>query len=112
MMDERPISIWLLGQAKRELPLWLHDRRNPVSVLEKRERSLAEAVASLVEEIHQELPAVSTRPIPPYEDEDFTLEVQIPEDMDRDEAMNVCIHHGSSIEDAFGFSILTRVKKP
>jgi hypothetical protein len=35
----------------------------------------------LVEEIHKLLPAVSTCPIPPYEGEDFTLEVKIPAGM-------------------------------
>lgn len=82
-----------------------------MSVVEKQERSLAEAVAILVEAIHQSFPMVTTRPLPPYEDEDFALEVRIPADMDRDEVMNVCIQHAFSIEDAFGFAILTRVKK-
>lgn len=81
-----------------------------MSVLEKRERSLAEAVAILVEEIHKSFPTVSTRPISPYEDEDFTLEVRIPSGMDREEVMNECIRHVLKIEDQFGFTILTRVK--
>ena len=46
-----------------------------MSVVEKQERSLAEAVAVLVEAIHQSFPIVTTRPLPPYEDEDFALEV-------------------------------------
>jgi hypothetical protein len=82
-----------------------------MSVVEKQERSLAEAVAVLVEAIHQSFPMVTTRPLPPYEDEDFALEVGIPVDMDRNEVMNVCIQHAFSIEDAYGFAILTRVKK-
>ena len=49
-----------------------------MSVVVIQERSLAEAVAILVEAIHQAFPAVSTRPLPPYEDEDFALEVSIP----------------------------------
>lgn len=81
-----------------------------MSVLEKREKSLAEAVAILIEEIHQSFPAVSTRPIPSYEDEDFTLEVRIPLGMGRDEVMDVCIHHALKIEDRLGFTILIRVK--
>lgn len=79
--------------------------------MEKRERSLAEAVAILIEKIHQAFPAVATRPLPPYEDEDFTLEVKIPTDIDRDEALNTCIRHALAIEDTFGFAILTRVKQ-
>ncbi len=81
-----------------------------MSVVEKHERSLAEAVAILIEEIHQSFPAVSTCPLRPYEDEDFALEVTISSDMDRDKVMNTCIQHALSIENAFGFAILTRVK--
>ena len=82
-----------------------------MSVVEKRERRLAEAVATLVEKIHQSFPGVSTRPIPPYEDEDFTLEVRIPVGMDREVVMNTCILHTLTIEDTLGFEILTRVKR-
>jgi hypothetical protein len=82
-----------------------------MSVLDKRERGLAEAVAILVEEIHKSFPAVSTRPLPPYEDEDFTLEVRISSGMDREEVMDACIRHALRIEDEFGFAILTRVKQ-
>jgi hypothetical protein len=76
----------------------------------QQDRSLAEAVATLVGAIHRSVPAVSTQPIPPYEDEDFALEVKIPTDMDRDQVMNVCLQHAMHIEDVFGFSILIRVK--
>ena len=78
---------------------------------EQRERSLAEAVAILVGEIHKAFPVVATRPLPPYEDEDFTLEVKIPAGMNREEVMNECIRHALRIEDEFGFMILTRVKE-
>ncbi len=82
-----------------------------MSVVEQREKSLAEAVAILVEEIHRSFPTVSTRPIPPYEDEDFTLEVRIPVGMDREAVMDECIRHALQVEDQFGFTILTRVKE-
>jgi hypothetical protein len=82
-----------------------------MNVIEQKEKSLAEAVAILVEEIHRSFPNVSTRPIPSYEDEDFTLEVKIPEDVDRETVMDECIRHALRIEDQFGFSILTRVKQ-
>ena len=82
-----------------------------MSIVEQREKSLAEAVAILVEEIHRSFPTVSTRPIPPYEDEDFTLEVKIPAGVDREEVMSACIRHALQIEDQFGFAILTRVKE-
>jgi len=82
-----------------------------MSIVEQREKSLAEAVAILIEEIHKSFPIASTRPVPPYEDEDFTLEVKIPPGMDREEVMNACIRHALQIEDQFGFAILTRVKE-
>jgi hypothetical protein len=81
-----------------------------MSVVEPWEKRLAEAVAVLVEAIHHDVPAVSTRPLAPYDDEDFTLEVRIPTGMDRDVVMDICIRHALAIEDRFGFLILTRVK--
>jgi len=81
-----------------------------MSAVEPREKRLAEAVAVLVEAIHHDIPTVSTRPLGPYDDEDFTLEVRIPAGMDRDAVMDICIHHALAIEDQFGFLILTRVK--
>jgi hypothetical protein len=82
-----------------------------MSMVEKREKSLAEAVAILLEKIHRSFPPVSTRPISPYEDEDFTLEIKILADMDRDQVMDVCLQHAMDVEDAYGFTILTRVIK-
>jgi hypothetical protein len=79
--------------------------------VEKRERSLAEAVAVLIEKIHQSFPAVATRHLLPYEDVAFTLEVKLPAKVDRDEAIHTCIRHALAIEDTFGFAILTRVKQ-
>ena len=43
----------------------------------QREQNLAAAVATLVDALHTVFPGVVTRPIPPYEDEDFTLEVRL-----------------------------------
>jgi hypothetical protein len=74
-------------------------------------RSLAEAVALLVEAIHQSFPTVATRSLPPYEDENFALEVRIPKDLDRNAVMDTCIRHALGIEDRFGYAILTRVKR-
>jgi len=81
-----------------------------MSAVEPQEKRLAEAVAILVDAIHHDVPAASTRPLPPYDDEDFTLEVRIPAGMDRDAVMDLCIRHALAIEDRFGFVILTRVK--
>jgi hypothetical protein len=81
-----------------------------MSVVDPQEKRLAEAVAILVEAVHHDVPAASTRPLPPYDDEDFTLEVRVPAGMDRDTVMDLCIRHALAIEDRFGFVILTRVK--
>ena len=81
-----------------------------MSAVEPREKRLAEAVAVLVEAIHHDVPTASTRPLAPYDDEDFTLEVRIPAGMDRDTVMDICIRHALAIEDQFGFLSLTRVK--
>ncbi len=81
-----------------------------MSVVEPREKRLAEAVAVLVDAIHHDVPMALTRPLPPYDDEDFTLEIRIPAGMERDTAMDICIRHALAIEDQFGFLILTRVK--
>ena len=81
-----------------------------MSAVDPREKRLAEAVAVLVEAIHHDVPMASTRPLLPYDDEDFTLEVRIPAGMDRDTVMDICIRHALAIEDRFGFLILTRVK--
>jgi hypothetical protein len=74
------------------------------------EKRLAEAVVVLVEAIHHEVPTASMRPLPPYDDEDFTLEVRIPAEMDRDTVMGLCIRHALAIEEQCGLLILTRVK--
>lgn len=74
------------------------------------EKRLAEAVALLVEAIHHAFPAVVTRPIPPYDDEDFTLEVRIPAGMDRDTVLNACLQQALELEQQFGVIILPRVK--
>jgi hypothetical protein len=81
-----------------------------MSAVEPREKRLAEAVAILVDAIHHEVPAAALRPLPPYDDEDFTLEVRIPAGMDRDTVLDRCIRQALAIEAQFGFVILTRVR--
>jgi len=81
-----------------------------MSVIAQPDKRLAEAVAVLVEAIHHDFPMVSTRPLAPYADEAFTLEVRIPAGMDRDTVRDACLRHALAIEDQFGFFILTRVK--
>ena len=82
-----------------------------MSIVSTQDKRLAEAVALFVEAIHQAFPAVVTRPIPPYDDEDFTLEVRIPAGMDRDVVLNACLQQALELEQRFGFVILPRVKE-
>ena len=82
-----------------------------MSVVNASDKRLAEAVALFVEAIHQAFPAVVTRPIPPYDDEDFTLEVRIPAEMDRDVVLNACLQQALELEQRCGFVILPRVKE-
>ena len=81
-----------------------------MSAVNASDKRLAEAVAIFVEAIHQAFPAVVTRPILPYNDEDFTLEVRIPTEMDRDVVLNACLQQALELEQRFGFVILPRVK--
>lgn len=81
-----------------------------MSAVEPQDKRLAEAVAVLMAAIHQEVPTAVMRPIAPYDDEDFTLEVQIPAAMDWETVMDVCLRQALAVEDQFGFLILTRVK--
>ena len=82
-----------------------------MSVLEQKEKNLVEGGALLIAEIHKSFPAASTGPIAPYKDEDFTLAVEIPSGLNREQVMDECIRYALRIEDQFGFSILTRVRE-
>lgn len=81
-----------------------------MSAVQPQDKRLAEAVAVLIEAIHREVPAAAMRPLAPYDDEDFTLEVQIPAEMDWESVLDLCLHQALAVEDQFGFLILTRVK--
>ena len=81
-----------------------------MSMVNASDKRLAEAVALFVEAIHQAFSAVVTRPISPYDDEDFTLEARIPAEMDRDVVLNACLQQALELEQRFGLVILPRVK--
>ena len=82
-----------------------------MSVLEHKEKNLAEVVALLIAEIYKSFPAAATHPVAPYEDEDFTLAVEIPAGLNREQVMDECIRYALRIVDQFGFSILTQVRE-
>ena len=81
-----------------------------MSVVQPQDKRLAEAVAVFIAALHQEVPAAVMRPLAPYDDEDFTLEVQIPAEMDWEAVLDVCLRQALAVEDQFGFLIVTRVK--
>jgi len=81
-----------------------------MSGVQPQDKRLAEAVAVFIEAIHREVPTATLRPLTPYDDEDFTLEVQIPAELDWEAVLDVCLRHALAVEDQFGFLIVTRVK--
>ena len=81
-----------------------------MSAVQPQDKRLAEAVAVLMEAIHHAVPRAAIRPLAPYDDEDFTLDVRIPADLDRETVMDLCLRQALAVEDQFGFLILTRVK--
>ena len=82
-----------------------------MSVLELKEKNLAEAVALLIAENHKSFSAGAIHLVAPYGDEDFTLAVEIPEGLNREQVMDERIRYALRIEDQFGFSILTQVRE-
>jgi hypothetical protein len=80
-----------------------------MSAVQPQDKRLAEAVAVFIAAIHQEVPAAVMRPLAPYDDEDFTLEVQIPAEMEWESVLDVCLRQALAVEDQFGFVILPRV---
>ena len=56
---------------------------------------LADAVAELIEYLHIKYPGIRTKPIPPIEDEDFALEVEVPASLSAEEVETQC--HGECI---------------
>ncbi len=76
----------------------------------ERERALATATAELIQEVHRLFPEAVTRPMTPYEDEDFTLEVTVPTRYSRDAVEEACLKVCLQIEDQYGFYILPRIR--
>jgi hypothetical protein len=76
----------------------------------ERERALAAATADLIQEVHRLFPGVITRPMTPYEDEDFTLEITLPAHYGKEEAEEACLKVCIELEDRYGFYILPRIR--
>ena len=52
--------------------------------------SLADAVAELIENLHQKYPGIKTKTVQPIEDEDFAIEVIAPLSFSLEEVETVC----------------------
>ncbi len=52
------------------------------------EKSLTRAVTKIVDSLHHIYNGIQIKPIPPYEDEDFAIEVRIPGAISKDEVLD------------------------
>ncbi len=73
------------------------------------DKNLAEAIAKIVDALHHCYRDIKIKSIPSYEDEDFTLEVRIPENLSEDEVLNRCHMECIRAEDEFDVFILPKV---
>lgn len=72
---------------------------------------LADAVAELIETLHQKYPGIKTKPIPPVEDEDFTLEVEVPPQFSLEEVELESHKECIRLEDKYNIYILPLVTR-
>ncbi len=73
------------------------------------DKKLAEAVAELVDAFHRLYPGIKIKTIPPYEDEDFTLEISIPPELSIEDVENKCNIECVKIEDRYDLFIFPKV---
>lgn len=70
---------------------------------------LADAVAELIENLHQRYPGIKTKTISQIEDEDFTIEVTIPPALTAEEVETGCQEECIRLEDKYDVYILPLV---
>ncbi len=73
------------------------------------EKSLAEAVTKLVDSLHNKYRGITVKPISNYEDEDFTFEITIPNNLPIDEIEETCHMECIRIEDEYDLFIFPKV---
>ncbi len=73
------------------------------------EKSLAQAVTKIVDSLHHFYKGIRIKPIPPYEDEDFAIEVRIPGSLSKEEVLDRCHEECIKAEDEFDVFILPKV---
>ena len=74
------------------------------------DQRLALAVARFIEDVHQRVPQARLEPMTPYEDEDFTLAVVIPPNVDEEVVLDQCLAASTAIEDEMEVYILPRIQ--
>ena len=74
------------------------------------DQQLALAVTRFIEDVHERVPQARLEPMTPYEDEDFTLAVIIPPEMDEEAVLDHCLAASATIEDEMEVYILPRVR--
>lgn len=72
---------------------------------------LADAVAELIEALHQKYPGIRTKPILQIEDEDFTLEIAVPASFSIEEVEVECHSECIKLEDKYNVYILPLVRR-
>lgn len=70
---------------------------------------LADAVAELIEALHQKYRGIKTKPTPPVEDEDFTIEIEVPPQFSLEEVESECHKECINLEDRYNVYILPLV---
>jgi hypothetical protein len=70
---------------------------------------LADAVAQLVEKLHQNFPGIKTKTVLPLEDEDLALEIDVPMSFQPDDVEAWCQKECISLEDKYEVYILPLV---
>lgn len=80
-----------------------------MKILAKDKNLLADAVAELIENLHQKYPTIKTKTIPQIEDEDFTIEVMVPLTLSAEEVEVGCHKECIRLEDKYDVYILPLV---
>ena len=74
-----------------------------------KDKSLAEAVAKLVDSLHHMYPGSNIKPIDGFEDEDFSFEIAVPKGLSIDDVLEACHKECIKVEDEYDLFILPHV---
>lgn len=80
-----------------------------MKTLVKDKSSLVDAVAELIESLHQKYPGIKTKNVQPIEDEDFAIEVIAPLAFSLEEVETECQKECIRLEDKYNVYILPLV---